>query len=201
VLPTAAEILRLHDESLERWYTNAPSDVDGGTDLPSLIVAQHFCNFALWHLEDEARRRDRGDAYVAEAKRSIDARNQQRHDLIERIDEEILAALPAPDTSSAEQHSETAGMMIDRLSILALKIPNMRALAELQGDADLADKCGRKLETLTEQRGDLADCFDRLMAQCKAGDRYFKVYRQHKVYNDPRLSPTLGSRTKDRAKR
>jgi hypothetical protein len=187
-MPLAAgDVVRLHDEAIERWHTDASPDA-GGDDLLLLVTSQHFCNSTLWRLEDDARRRDLGDAHVAEAKRAIDATNQRRWDLVERIDEAILAALPASKPEAAEQHSETAGMMIDRLSILALKIANMRVLASRRGDPQLAAECEMKVKVLDEQRRDLARCFDRLIADCSAGRRYFKVYRQLKVYNDPRLA-------------
>lgn len=44
-------------------------------------------NNQLWHLEDEARRKDKGLAYVGSIKRKIDLANQQRNDLIDKIDE------------------------------------------------------------------------------------------------------------------
>jgi hypothetical protein len=44
-------------------------------------------NLELWHLEDEARRRDVGDAYIGRVKRKIDLTNQQRNDLIDKVDE------------------------------------------------------------------------------------------------------------------
>jgi hypothetical protein len=184
----AGDVVRLHDDAIERWRNDTPPDAAAGDDLRSLLTQQHFCNFSLWRLEDDARRRDLGDTHVAEAKRAIDATNQRRWDLVERIDERLLAELPAPDAAGTEQHSETAGMMIDRLSILALKIDNMRALAGRRRDPELAAECDTKLKVLDEQRRDLARCLDRLLADCRAGRRYFKVYRQLKVYNDPRLA-------------
>ncbi|MCG8431766.1 MAG: DUF4254 domain-containing protein [Candidatus Omnitrophica bacterium] len=44
-------------------------------------------NLELWHLEDEARREDAPLAYIGRIKRKIDAANQQRNDLMDRIDE------------------------------------------------------------------------------------------------------------------
>jgi hypothetical protein len=186
VLPSAAEIVRAHDEAVKRWRDRMPTCVEAGEDFASLLRAEHFCNFELWGLEDDARKRERGDAFVAAAKRAIDAANQRRHDLVERIDEEISSELQL-EATNAEQSSETPGMMIDRLSILALKIDNMRRHALRRDDAELAQECGRKLAVLEEQRHDLAACFDRLLEGCRSGRRYFKVYRQFKAYNDPRL--------------
>jgi uncharacterized protein DUF4254 len=202
VLPRAERVVRLHDEAIGRGDRTTRHD-NPGAEVEELIVAQHLCNFRLWDLEDEARRHERGDAHVAAAKRAIDAENQRRNDLIERIDEAIIAALPAgtvkggghssprEQRSECEQHSETAGMMIDRLSILALKIHHMGEYAKRANDAQVSAECARKLDVLVEQRNDLMRCFDRVLDDCEAGRRYFKVYRQFKAYNDPRLSPTL----------
>jgi hypothetical protein len=44
-------------------------------------------NLELWHLEDEARRKDVGLEYIGGTKRKIDLANQQRNDFIDKIDE------------------------------------------------------------------------------------------------------------------
>src|SRR5205085_3756832 len=94
-----------HDAALDRWYRENPESVEPGDDLPSLIVAQHFCNFSLWNEEDEARRRDVPDSTIANVKRAIDKWNQKRNDLIERIDITLLAELEAYKGHAARQNS------------------------------------------------------------------------------------------------
>jgi len=162
-----------------------------GADLLDLVAAERDCNHRLWHLEDEARRRDAGDAHVAAVKRAIDRWNQRRSDLVERIDETLLAALPPPDPTRAEQHSETAGMMIDRLAILGLKIFHLGTLQARERAVEIDRECAAKVSVLERQRDDLARCFVQLVEEARAGRRYFKVYRQFKAYNDPRLNPVL----------
>ena len=44
-------------------------------------------NLELWHLEDEARRKDVGLDYIGGIKRKIDLTNQHRNDFIDKIDE------------------------------------------------------------------------------------------------------------------
>lgn len=201
----AIDLVRTHDEALTAWAADAASVVEAAGLLPaagarpaggesvlrSLVEAQHRANFTIWVLEDEARRRDVGDAYVAGLKRAIDPWNQRRNDLMERIDEAVLAALSGAELSGAELHSETAGMMVDRLSILALKIRNMESIAAAAEDHVLARECSVKAVILREQRQDLVGCLETLVEDFRAGRRCFKQYRQYKAYNDPDLNPAL----------
>lgn len=175
----------LQEEALDRWSTDPPVQMATDGDLASLILAEHYCNWRLWRLENEARRPGQEDAAVAAAKREIDRWNQLRNDLIERIDEQMLAELPPPDPFEAEQHSETAGQMIDRLSILSLKIRTMRSWAVFEGEGSSGRSWQEKADILEEQRNDLARCLRRLWDDCKAGRRYFKIYRQFKTYRNP----------------
>jgi len=213
----AIDLARTHDEALQVWADDAaamdgeaagpaalerpgPEATTPGNGDPAdrplralreLIVAGHRANFTIWHLEDQARRRDVTDAYVAGIKRAIDPWNQRRNDLMERIDEAVIAALSGADLSRAELHSETAGMMIDRLSILALKIHNMRQAGASHADPVIAEECRLKVAILQQQRDDLTQCLERLAEDFRAGRRYFKRYRQYKAYNDPDLNPAL----------
>lgn len=193
------DILALHDEALAKWAglatpAVAPAATAGEATLAELVEAGHFANFTIWGLEDEARRRDVGDARIAAVKRSIDPWNQRRNDLMEAVDAAVLQRFANVDVASAELHSETAGMIVDRLSILALKIRNMdriAAEAAAGGDSALAAECEGRAAVLRAQRRDLAGCLERLLDDFAAGRRFFKSYRQLKSYNDPRLNPAL----------
>jgi hypothetical protein len=185
-------ITQYHDAVLR--LANGQSDHPGsGPGAWIAIAANHRFNCLLWCEEDKARRQDVPAADIADGKRRIDAYNQQRNDAVEAIDEAILASLaevtPAPE---ARLSSETAGAMIDRLSILALKIHHMRAQTE-RSDADGAhiEACTARLQRLIGQRADLSGCLDRLLFETREGRAYFKVYRQFKMYNDPALNPYL----------
>lgn len=160
-------------------------------DLRALVVGLRDCNHRLWHLEDEARRTDAGDAHVAAVKRAIDRWNQYRSDLVERIDQEILRLLPAVDPLRAGLSSETPGMILDRLAILGLKIFHLDTLATRKMSSALENEVAEKVAILESQQRDLVSCFQGLIDDAAAGKRYFKIYRQFKAYNDPRLNPAL----------
>jgi hypothetical protein len=189
----AAAVCAFHDSrvGLPQWaVTMAPSFAEG---VWHSIEANHRFNTLLWDEENQARRRDVADSAIAANKRAIDGYNQKRNDAIERIDEALLARLAAVTPRAGAWHnSETAGAMIDRLSILALKVFHMRAQAErTDADADHVASCGEKLARLIVQRNDLARCLDTLLVAAARGDAFWRIYRQFKMYNDPALNPYL----------
>ena len=194
---SVTNILAMHDRPAPDGSSDAATPAAAaGTpdDLAALVEAAHLANVAIWRLEDQARRRDVADSRIAAIKRAIDPWNQRRNDLMEQVDASILAEHANVDVRNAELHSETAGMIIDRLSILALKIRGFEAIAaaaERDGDASLAGECRWKSHVLGEQRSDLAGCLERLLEDFAAGRRYFRTYRQMKAYNDDRLNPAL----------
>jgi hypothetical protein len=209
----AAELAAEHDRCLADGGWPAEEFVRPGTDLTGdlwhWIRTNHRFNTLLWREEDLARRTRVADAEIAANKRAIDRFNQARNDATERMDEILLVALGLVDRSSvgtdtpvstaapgARLNSETAGSMVDRLSIMALKIHAMRAQTQ-RTDADAAHlaSSARKLAQLQQQRVDLMGCLDALMADASAGRAYFKVYRQFKMYNDARFNPILVAET------
>jgi hypothetical protein len=188
-LPTAAELVGFHDRMVPRPASEAAE----GSALWAAIAENHRQNCLLWEQEDLARRRTVPPAEIAGNKRAIDRHNQKRNDAIERVDEALLGLLQQVRTNAgARLSSETPGAMIDRLSILALKIYHMR-LQTQRSDAgrDHVESCEAKLARLIEQRTDLAGCLQRLLDEAGRGESYFKVYRQFKMYNEPSLNPAI----------
>ncbi len=187
-LPDPDELICLHDHQLAAG--EAPRDADA---LLSAIADNHRCNRALWNEEDQVRRTDMPADYIVGCKRRIDRLNQQRNDAVERIDELLQERLAScKPKAGARLHSETPGAIIDRLSILSLKIHHMRAQSQ-RSDADAAhlSACSAKLQRLQMQRSDLAGCLALLFGEIVSGEAVFKVYRQYKMYNDPALNPWL----------
>ena len=205
-------IIRSHDHATHRWHDQTPHHPEEhhehppNTDAPltpqesqalsrdafmATIIAQHHANFDLWHQEDMARDMSATAENIATVKHAIDRLNQDRNDLVEKIDEALLNSLPNQNCS-APLNSEPPGLIIDRLSILALKIYHTREEAQRETATDAHRYRNEyRLAILEEQRKDLADCLDTLWKQVLAGERRFKLYRQMKMYNDPQLNPVL----------
>ena len=201
----AAEVTALQDRLLGSalWPQQEPEPASEA--LWRWVQANHRNNSLLWAEEDLARRTTVADAEIAANKRAIDGYNQARNDATDRVDEWLLLALGLVDEAAARSdaplakapagarlNSETAGSMIDRLSIMALKIKAMSEQTRRR-DVDEVHRAATrlKLARLQQQRDDLAACLDALLAETAAGRAYFKVYRQFKMYNDPQLNPQL----------
>jgi hypothetical protein len=191
-LPSAKEIAAFHESCVTHttWVREQQRYTEG---LWAPIEVNHRCNSLLWNEEDQARRRDVPETAIAANKRAIDNYNQIRNDAVERIDERLLAELGNIERSPKSRlNSETAGAMIDRLSILSLKIHHMWKQTRRQDVSEAHRKaCAEKLARLRLQRIDLMRCLDELLTDALAGRAYFKVYCQFKMYNDPALNPYL----------
>jgi len=189
----AASIAEFHDRQLHERDWPLLSHAQTGSGLWQAIDANHRYNGLLWREEDRARRVDVPPDEIAAGKRLIDRYNQRRNDAVEAIDEALLAELAhVAALPGARLSSETAGAMIDRLSILSLKIHHMRAQTRRPDAAEAhVHACAAKLERLVAQRADLMSCLDALLLEAQAGRAYFKLYRQFKMYNDPALNPYL----------
>ncbi len=191
----AQPMIRMHDDANRAWHLYRHADPPVPDELTRLILAQHRANFDLWHREDLARIPQASDATIVEVKHDIDRLNQDRNDRVELIDS-LLVAEATPQNASAPLHSETPGLIIDRLSILSLKI--YHTAEEARRSSASADHRARnqdRLRILEEQRADLATCLDQLWDQILRGERRFKLYRQMKMYNDPELNPEVYSRS------
>ena len=190
----AHEILKLHDDYLNdpAWPENFKLNHQASNSIYEFIASNHFFNTKLWNEEDLARRQKVSDSEIANNKRAIDKFNQARNDYIEKIDDYILNIIPFLSKMVGKQNSETLGAMIDRLSILSLKIFHMfRQTIREDVEETHIEVCSQKLMILKKQRYDLANCFNELMEDCKNGVRHFKQYKQFKMYNDRNLNPQI----------
>lgn len=162
-------------------------------DITGLLYQKNWIDTVQWHLEDIIRSPTISPTELVAIKRRIDQSNQDRTDTVEEIDslfyEQFRNVTPKPD---ARLNSETPAWLLDRMSILQLKLYHFREQANRPGVSDEhRQKANQKLTVLTEQEADLAQCFDELLNDIRSGNRYMKVYRQMKMYNDPTLNPVL----------
>lgn len=197
ILLSSADVLEFQDASLAvaNWAAkSSPRHISG---IWEFVELNHRYNCLLWDEEDLARRTRVSDAEIAANKRAIDGYNQKRNDAIERVDETLLEKLSdVKKRPGARLNSETGGSLVDRLSILSLKIHHMR-LQTARTDVDKMhlESCTARLTQLLDQRRDLAGCLDRLLIESVRGEAWFKVYRQFKMYNDPKLNPAIYGET------
>lgn len=159
----------------------------------ALCYLKNWIDTVQWHLEDIIRDPGIDPVKGLELKRRIDKSNQHRTDVVEQLDDRIIAhfSMVVPD-AGARLNSETPAWLLDRMSILILKIWHMREQTERKDvSAEHILKCQSKLDILLEQQEDMGRCFDELMEEVGSGKRKIKVYRQMKMYNDNSLNPVL----------
>lgn len=82
--------------------------------------------------------------------------------------------------------AETVGSLVDKISIIELKIWHMDEQSRREdASAEFRQNCESRLGVMRMQRDDLAVELSTLLADIIAGRVTPKVYRQFKMYNDP----------------
>src|SRR3990167_5383722 len=152
-LPVVHEITSFHDECILKWKKYGLGQLQNhtlnATQFLDLVAENHVFNYQLWHAEDRARRDDMGHEFVYQAKREIDVYNQQRNDRMEKLDEWLYHHLKPVSSIHCLLHTETPGMIIDRLSILSLKIYHMQQQVQRTDvDDHHLHTCSTKFKTL-----------------------------------------------------
>lgn len=157
------------------------------------LYVKNWIDTVQWHLEDIIRDPHINPVTALEIKRRIDKSNQDRTDLVERIDSYFLSYYgDVKPHADATINTESPAWAIDRLSILTLKIYHMQEQVD-RTDATPEHKgtCQKKLAVLLEQKQDLSTAIDQLLDDIANGRKYMKVYKQMKMYNDPSTNPVL----------
>ena len=191
ILQQLSQIDSLQTRALASWLEREPDPFP--KDFRGLVLQQHYGNFRQWRWEDVCRQPGIDDHALAQAKRAIDKLNGRRHELIEAMDDALLKALHRQGLEQnprAPLNSESPGSMIDRCSILALR------LHFKQAQIDRSPQTGRELKKfeavhafISKQRADLLGCLEELMAAVAAGGRRFPVYRHFKIYGGTAAPP------------
>ncbi|MGH2665302.1 DUF4254 domain-containing protein [Flavobacterium sp.] len=158
-----------------------------------LLYAKNWVDTVQWHYEDIIRDPQIDPVAALVLKRKIDASNQVRTDMVEFIDSYFLQKHKDVQVKpNAKINTESPAWAIDRLSILALKIYHMSEEANrAEATVEHRAKCQEKLNVLLDQKNDMFTSISDLLTDIENGDKYMKVYKQMKMYNDDDLNPVL----------
>jgi hypothetical protein len=161
--------------------------------LDHLLYRKCWIDTVQWHYEDIIRDPNIDPVGALSLKRQIDASNQDRTDMVEYIDSYFLEEYKeATVQDDATINTESPAWGVDRLSILALKVYHMNEEATRENASEShRNACQTKLNILLEQRVDLSTAIDQLLNDISVGNKYMKVYKQMKMYNDDELNPVL----------
>jgi hypothetical protein len=188
IFQKSIDTYHIKDDVYQTFSNPYPKD-----KIEHLLYRKNWIDTVQWHYEDIIRDPAIDPVDALDLKRKIDASNQDRTDLVEYIDGYFLQKYQSVQVKeNATINTESPAWAIDRLSILALKIYHMQEeVNRTDASADHIQKCSAKLAVLLEQKKDLSTAIDQLLADIEAGNKYMKVYRQMKMYNDEELNPVL----------
>jgi len=188
IFQKSIDTYHIKDDVQQEFSNPYPKD-----KIEHLLYRKNWIDTVQWHYEDIIRNPAIEPVAALELKRKIDASNQDRTDLVEYIDGYFLTKYQSVQVKDgATINTESPAWAIDRLSILALKIYHMQEeVNRTDASQEHVDKCRAKLDVLLEQKKDLSTAIDQLLADIESGDKYMKVYKQMKMYNDDELNPVL----------
>ena len=188
IFQESIDTYHIKDDVYQEFSNPYPKD-----KIEHLLYRKNWIDTVQWHYEDIIRDPGIDPVDALDLKRKIDASNQDRTDLVEYIDSYFLQKYQSVQVKeNATINTESPAWAIDRLSILALKIYHMQEeVNRTDASADHIQKCSDKLAVLLEQKKDLSTAIDQLLADIEAGNKYMKVYKQMKMYNDEELNPVL----------
>ncbi|MDC1317669.1 DUF4254 domain-containing protein [Flavobacteriaceae bacterium] len=194
----STEFFQVFNQSIKDYHINDSIETEiknpySNDQFEHLLYQKNWIDTVQWHLEDIIRDPEIEPIEALKIKRVIDASNQKRTDLVEFIDGYFLNKYKdVKPNEKATLNSETIAWALDRLSILALKIFHMFEEVNRES-AEQSHKvsCQKKLDVLNEQKLDLSKAIDQLIDDIEKGNKYMKIYKQMKMYNDEELNPVL----------
>ena len=195
---TSKQCIKLFNQSINDYHvknsveTLITNPFEEGT-VASLMYLKNWVDTVQWHYEDIIRDPEIDPIAGMQLKRKIDKSNQHRTDLVEEIDDFYIEQYQSVKVGEqAVLNTESPAWVIDRLSILCLKIYHMQEQVDRVGVSEAhKQQCENKLAILKEQEVDLSVSFDQLLEDFSKGSKKIKVYRQMKMYNDADLNPVL----------
>lgn len=194
----AEKLIQIFNHSIQNYHILDQVDQEiknpfEKNTIEYLLYNKNWIDTVQWHLEDHIRSPKISGEEIIGLKRRIDQSNQDRTNIVEKIDDwfyEYFKNIEKPE--GCKMNSETPAWLMDRISILLLKIFHMEEQANrIAAGRDHVEKCKVKLKVLLEQKSDLSKSYDELFEDLISGKKFMKVYRQVKMYNDATLNPML----------
>src|SRR5687768_15155147 len=175
---SAQECYAVFQRSIEDYHKKDHVDTPvanpyGAGTFEALLYHKNWIDTVQWHLEDIIRLPEINPTEALKIKRRIDKSNQDRTDMVEKVDDYFLTYFKAVQPLEGTRiNSETPAWLLDRMSILMLKIYHMEEqTARQDADADHITKCKMKLDILLEQKTDMQLAFDELIEDISKGNR------------------------------
>ena len=79
--------VKVCDEKVKLYRNTNVSSLEKVSKLGEAVSELAMSNTRIWHLEDEVRREDLLDSEIVKLKRKIDQNNQERCNLVDKVDE------------------------------------------------------------------------------------------------------------------
>ncbi|MFI1715935.1 DUF4254 domain-containing protein [Streptomyces litmocidini] len=150
--------------------------------LDDAVTRLHTVNGRLWDTEDRVRSALLSAAQVADCKREIDQLNAERNALAERADE-VLGSLADAGRADTPLHTETLASVVDRLSVLTLRIWHSERAAARD------ELARRRVPALHGQWEELCAALDALVADVVTGRRRLPTPARFKLYGRDDAAP------------
>jgi hypothetical protein len=183
----------LFDHSVELWHKKVPSPQ--GNSLYNKILLLHLYNFRIWHYEDEIRNPKAKLTSIAKFKKKIDRNNQYRNNQIEIIDSHFVNLIRKKNIKTQDNipgFTENPGSTLDRMSILSLRMYHLKEeLNRRTCDINHKTNVNLKLITLFNQKSVLLNNFKYQLVNIFHGKASLRPFFAIKLYNNPKLNPSI----------
>lgn len=174
-------------EIFSNFIKNPKVDSAYGDEVQKLIYLLIKTNKTLWGLEDSVRIIEFGDEHVARAKKDIDIYNQKRNDLIRELDIVLHKLLNVSKGVKESFYSESPGMIIDRLSIIFIKLSFVQKIISVIEENGLKMEYVEKEKILKKQTESIGNFLDLYMKRLLKKEVFFNIQQHVKIYNDVRI--------------
>ena len=193
----AKNCIEIFNRAIDDYHTS--DHIDAKIIIPfqqesfeAILYRKCWIDTVQWHMEDLIRNPNIDSDKGMNLKRRIDLSNQERTDTVENLDDYFYNEFKDQGHENSSWNTESPGWVLDKLSILCLKIFHMKEQTEREDvTKEHIEICHHKLNVLLQQQKDLSISYRELLEDYKSGKKVIKLYRQMKMYNDKNLNPEL----------